>query len=319
MNKVSFRAESGLGQKISPCRVVVIAGFLGSGKTTLLRNLLDWEISHGNRPKVIMSEFGDLDVDGLLVSNDQIELIPITGGCACCDLREELAKVLLDVVHKEPGATIFIESTGVGDPAGIILAIESIIRNGLAIIGNVIVVYDASRHLLFGKDSELVKDQLIPADTILINKSDLVAPSKIKDIIASIKEVNKTAELIVTSQGKIEPEIIKDKISKIKIAKAAGSTSKSFRSFGFQIETPLDKKALEKWLKSLPPSVVRVKGFVKLDGQDVFFEVQAVCGRASITSFDNTVNPPPILVLIAHPMRTNGVVRRLKNCLILAK
>ena len=100
MNKVSFRAESGLGQKISPCRVVVIAGFLGSGKTTLLRNLLDWEISHGNRPKVIMSEFGDLDVDGLLVPNNQIELIPITGGCACCDLREELAKVLLDVVHK---------------------------------------------------------------------------------------------------------------------------------------------------------------------------------------------------------------------------
>ena len=97
-------------------------------------------------------------------------------------------------------------------------------------------------NLLFGKDSELVKDQLIPADTILINKSDLVAPSKIKDIIASIKEVNKTAELIVTSQGKIEPEIIKDKISKIKIAKAAGSTSKSFRSFGFQKKPHLIKK-----------------------------------------------------------------------------
>lgn len=74
------------------CKVVIIAGFLGSGKTTLLKRLLDWETGRGMRPHVIMSEFGDLDIDGVLISDLKIGLTAITGGCACCDLRAELVR-----------------------------------------------------------------------------------------------------------------------------------------------------------------------------------------------------------------------------------
>jgi G3E family GTPase len=300
-------------------RVYIISGFLGSGKTTLLKNLLDWEINKNRHPYVIMSEFGDIDIDGVLVSDHRIELTSIVGGCACCDLRDELARALYEITRKEPGSTVFIESTGIADPAGIMIAIEPVIKNGAAIICNVIVVYDALRHPLLGQDRELVKDQLSTADTILINKADLVPSLKIREISVNIAEVNTKAELIVTRQGIVEPERIMNKISGVRIPVGAGSTSGSFRSFGFRIESPLSKIKLEKWLKTLPASVIRVKGFVRFHDQNGFFEVQSVYGQSSITPFDKSEEPPLIMVLITHPIRTDGLVRRLQNCAIEAK
>lgn len=295
-------------------KVFIISGFLGSGKTSLLKHLLDREIKHNRRPYVIMSEFGDIDIDGLLVSDYRIELKSIVGGCVCCDLRDELALALQEVVKRQPGSTVFIESTGIADPAGIILAILPVIQSGAAIIGNVITVYDASHHPLLGQDRELVKNQLALADTILINKTDLALNSKIKDIIAAIRELNTRAELITTRYGIIEDAGILNRKSGLKIPSSAGATSGSFRSFGFEIESALSRKKLEKWLKTLPESVVRLKGFVKLDNQNGVFEVQSAYGQFSITPFDRPEEPPLMLVLITHPIRMDGLVRRLQSC-----
>ncbi len=110
-----------------------------------------------------------------------------------------------------------------------------------------------------------------------------------------------------------------EKLSGVKIPAGAGSTSRSFRSFGFRIESPLSQRALEKWLKTLPASVIRIKGFVRFQDRSGFFEVQSVYGQSSITSFDKSEDPPLVLVLITHPMRTDGLVRRLQRCVAAEK
>jgi G3E family GTPase len=93
------------------------------------------------------------------------------------------------------------------------------------------------------------------------------------------------------------------------------SSSETFRSFGFQIEEPLSHQALEKWLKTLPPSVIRAKGFVELTGQEGLFEVQATHGQINISPFTREEKPPSMLMLITHPMRTDGLVRGLRKCI----
>ena len=306
-------------QKIDTvCKTIIIAGFLGSGKTTLLKKLLSWEIDRGICPHVIMSEFGDIDIDGLLINDSKIKLTTITGGCACCDLREELAKAFQDAVNASPGSTIFIESTGVGDPAGIIESIQPDIRNGMATIADVIIVYDASRPLLSSKDSWLVRRQLQTADTIVINKADMVSQTDVQSLLSDISEINPAAELIVTSHGEIDFEKALTGKSGIENVEGAKSTSDTFRSVGFQIEEPLSHQALEKWLKNLPPSVIRAKGFVELTGQEGVFEVQATHGQVSISRFTKGEKPSAMLVLITHPMRTDGLVRRLQSCVVLS-
>lgn len=298
-----------------PCSVVIIAGFLGSGKTTLLKRFIDWEAEREEQPYVIMSEFGDLDIDGLLLDTHKIKLTSITGGCACCDLREELVKAVENIVKEERGATVFIESTGVGDPAGIIEAIQPIRDRGDIEIGNVIVVYDAGRHLVSEKDSGLVKLQLKTADNIIINKADLLTKAEIEKIIVDISDINPLAEITVTSFCLVNiSKMLVDK-SGVEVYKASGPTSDSYRSVGFQIDDPLSRKEFEKWLNRLPQSVLRAKGFVKLDGYEGTFEVQAANGFVNITPFNNTVVPDPMLILITHPMRTDGLVKGLQKCI----
>jgi G3E family GTPase len=296
------------------CKVVVIAGFLGSGKTTLLKKLISWEINRGVCPHVIMSEFGDINIDGLLINEKRIKLKAITGGCACCDLREELAEAFSDAVNTSPGSTIFIESTGVGDPAGIIESLQPVIRKGTAVIATVIVVYDAGRPLLSGKDGDLVRRQLQTADTIVINKADMASREDIQSVLNDISEINPAAELIITSHGEIDFQKALLGKSGVKDIEGTKSTSETFRSLGFQIEEPLSPQALEKWLRSLPPSVIRAKGFVELAGREGLFEVQAIHGQMSISRFTRGEKPPSMLVLITHPMRVDGLVKGLKRC-----
>lgn len=301
-------------QKSLPCRVIIIAGFLGSGKTTLLKHLLEWEINQGRRPFVIMSEFGDIDIDRVLVADNKIALTSIVGGCACCNLREELAGSLQAITRQAPGATVFIKSTGVGDPAGIVEAIKPLIENGTVVVKNVIVIYDARRDLLLSKDSQLIKRQLETADIIIINKSDLLSPDEIKDAVDHIAEINPMARLSVTSHCSIDIEEALQHESTVKSVTGIKSTSATFRSFGFQIEEPLSQKALEKWLRNLPSGVIRTKGFVKLDGQKGLFEVQATHGFVKITPFPVPNDIEAILILVAHPMRTDGLVKGLQKC-----
>jgi G3E family GTPase len=224
--------------KKQPYSVVIIDGFLGSGKTTLLKRFIDWEAEREEQPYVIMSEFGDLDIDGLLLDAKKIKLTSITGGCACCDLREELVKAVENIVKNEQGTTIFIESTGVGDPAGIIEAIKPMRDRGDIEICNVIVVYDASRNMLAAKDVALVRQQLKTADNIIINKADLLSQSDVAKIIIDIADINPQAEITVTSFCSVNISKMLIAKSGIEVYKASGPTSDSYRSVGFQIEDP---------------------------------------------------------------------------------
>ena len=300
--------------KKRPCRVVIIAGFLGSGKTTLLKRFIDWESQKGEQPYVIMSEFGDLDIDGMLLDAQKIKLTSITGGCACCDLREELITAVENIVEDADGVTIFIESTGVGDPAGVVEAIKPIRDRGDIEICNVIVVYDAARNLLAEKDAALIIQQLKTADNIIINKSDALSQSEIEKVILDIAEINPLAVITAASYCSVDIGRMLVAESGVEVYTAIGPTSDSYRSVGFQIEDPLSKPQLEKWLNRLPPSVLRAKGFVKLEGYDGTFEVQAARGYVNIMPFDNAVIPDPMLILITHPMRTDGLVKGLQKC-----
>jgi len=84
--------------------IVIIGGFLGSGKTTLLKKLLEWEFERGTRPQVIMSEFGDFDVDGAIIGDDRIDISAIVSGCICCSSRDELAYALTGMLRSAPGS-----------------------------------------------------------------------------------------------------------------------------------------------------------------------------------------------------------------------
>lgn len=297
--------------------VIIIGGFLGSGKTTLLKRLLDWELGHGASPRVIMSEFGDFDIDGVLINDSRIHVAKLVGGCACCDLRGELADSLKWTAQAAHGSHIYIETTGVADPAGILEAIAPVVESNLAVVRKVIVVYDANRHAALGKDRDLAEKQVKAADLIVLNKCDLVSTEDVEEIAAELAQVNPLAPIVRTVDCILDAaEVLKGESTgaSLRDVTEIEATSGAYRSFAFLIDAPLSQPALERWLTTLPPSVIRVKGIVRLKGKRGLFEVHSSYSQSSITPFLSKGRPRSVIVVIAHPMRTDGLVRSLQAC-----
>lgn len=61
--------------------VICLTGHLGAGKTSLLNHVLR---TPGTRIGVVVNDFGELNVDAMLVSGHIDEPASIAGGCICC-------------------------------------------------------------------------------------------------------------------------------------------------------------------------------------------------------------------------------------------
>src|SRR5258707_15759333 len=68
----------------------VLTGFLGAGKTTLLNRILTGP--QAGRVAVIVNEFGEVGIDGQLVTPTAETIIELNNGCVCCTgRRDEIA------------------------------------------------------------------------------------------------------------------------------------------------------------------------------------------------------------------------------------
>lgn len=184
--------------------ITILTGFLGAGKTTLLNHLLSSK--HGKRLAVIVNEFGEIGIDGQMVTGVEEDLIEMDNGCICCNVRQDLVKTLLDLLLHQQGKFdgIVIETTGVADPAPIIHTILTHELLDMSYnIDAVVTVVDAKHvGLHLDKDPESV-NQIAFADLILLNKTDLVDKEDLLDIEDDIRHINSQAPIHRTQRSKI--------------------------------------------------------------------------------------------------------------------
>jgi G3E family GTPase len=288
---------------------------LGSGKTTLLKRFLDWEFDCGNKPQVIMSEFGDFDIDGQIIADERLQVAAVTGGCICCTNRDELKNAIARITRAAPGSPLYIETTGVADPAGVIQTVTPFTAKGDVILSPVLVVYDASQHGKGDRDTLPIEKQLMAADWIVLNKSDLVKAgmAAIMDDIAAVSPLAK-----IVSAVHCDIDLAQATVGTTAVFPAgadAGTSTENYRSFAFKLEARLSRPAFEKWLNSLPEDVLRLKGFVRFAGKNGIFEVQKSRGQASIAPFETVRWMDATLVAITHPMPADGFVKSLAACI----
>ncbi len=184
--------------------VTILTGALGSGKTTLLNNILK---KYSERKFVIIeNEFGDINIDKKLIDSlDNDKIFELTNGCICCNLSGELGLLLNMLIMSEIQFDhLIIETTGIADPNQFLQIFLSGSRvNKYFELDNVICLIDAKHFFLQYGQIEGVKRQIISADTILINKIDSVSEEKVTKIINIIKNLNKEASIIKSTQSSI--------------------------------------------------------------------------------------------------------------------
>jgi G3E family GTPase len=301
-------------QQNHPLEIVIIGGFLGSGKTTLLKRLLDWEITQGVRPVVIMNEFGQLDIDSRLIDGGQIEIRRLSGGCICCDMRLALTNTLEELAQKTPGAHVYLETTGVADPAGVLEAIAPVAKKGKIVIRKVLLVYDASLGEALQEDQYTAQRQLLMADLILINRCDTVSPEEVETAVNQVTQLKPDVPLYRTAYCDVDPAELLTGESAAEFPAATPGSTDNFRSLAFVVDKPLSRKCLEDWLSRLPSGVLRVKGFVRLAGEEGLWEVQAVRQHHSVLPFKSLARQRSVLVAVAHPEVADSLTSGLDEC-----
>ncbi|HLD85674.1 MAG TPA: GTP-binding protein, partial [archaeon] len=182
--------------------ITIITGFLGSGKTTLLQNLLR---KSTKKLAILMNEFGAVDIDAKIIRGKNVNIIELAGGCVCCSMAGEFEAAVREILEKYSPDHIVVETTGVAEPDALALDVQSLPGVELDAI---ICIADADSLVKFPSIGHTSRKQIEIADLILLNKTDLVEDSDIKEIIKKLEKLNKKAEIIPVQNCEIEPELV---------------------------------------------------------------------------------------------------------------
>ena len=184
--------------------VTVLTGYLGAGKTTLLNRILTEE--HGKRYAVIVNEFGEIGIDNDLVVGADEEVFEMNNGCICCTARGDLIRILDGLAKRKGGFDgILVETTGLADPAPVAQTFfvdEDVSR--WPRLDSIVTVVDAKHLETRLGDSHEAAEQVGFADTILINKTDLVSPQDLARVTDRLRRMNPEARLIPTSNCQVD-------------------------------------------------------------------------------------------------------------------
>lgn len=258
--------------------VVLLTGFLGSGKTTLLRRELD---RAGDRaPAVVVNDFGATPVDDGLLARDGREPVVLTGGCACCTRREDLAGALAALLDDEqrgraPRRDVVIETSGLSDPGPIAFTLtnDPVLKHHYA-LDRVCVTVDALTGLASLERHPVALRQLLAADDLIVTKADLAPEATVDDVVGRLRELNPSASVGVAAAGEVR-RVVRPRSGDPRETTphrlAPVPTAHDVATVELATDAPLDWEAFAVWLSLLVhrhgPHVLRVKA--ALDIRDV--------------------------------------------------
>ena len=155
----------------------VITGFLGVGKTSAIQHLLKQKPDNENWA-VLINEFGKVGIDRqILAASNQhkrVEIREVAGGCMCCSAGLPMQVALNQLLRSRKLDRLLIEPSGLGHPEEVIASLAGPNYRGLLDIRATLTLVDA-RHFKDPRytDHPVFQQQLLIADTLVVNKTDL--------------------------------------------------------------------------------------------------------------------------------------------------
>lgn len=306
-------------------RLTILGGFLGSGKTTWLRHQL-----HEGRfsdALVIVNEAAETPVDDALLGRSA-ELELLSGGCVCCDARDELVALLRSVSDRRSAThsrgrrlrEIILETSGLADPGPIVEAIRNdpVLVHHI-VIGEIVVAVDALNASAHLAGEPLGRRQIEIADRLVITKVDRAEEGALARLLATLAAINPVAAVSGAANGSPVP-LPEPAAEAEPLPDLAGEGAKGpiFPTRLYLGEEP-DWTGFSVWLSALlharGDGVLRVKGIVRTPA-----------GRLLLQSVRKVVQSPEILpeqddgrhednmvVVIGRGYRGEDLKRSLKN------
>jgi G3E family GTPase len=262
-----------------PIPLHVVTGFLGAGKTSLINRML--KSAALADALVIVNEWGEIGLDHLLYEAVEGEVISLNSGCLCCSLRGDLVDRLNDLIDRRdagtiaPFARVVLETTGLADPAPILLALAADPRLAarFRVAGVTTLVDTVNGEATLAAHVEAQRQAAL-ADRIGLAKSDLLPagerPARLAGLCAGLRALNPVAPLFDVAAGELDAEtFLAEPLALRPLADTPPiAHSASVRSHVFETETLIQPPALGRFLdllsELLGPRLLRVKGLIGL-------------------------------------------------------
>jgi G3E family GTPase len=180
--------------------LVLISGFLGSGKTTMLLSTVDQIIALTNKKVVIIkNDFGNVGIDAKVMEKSGLQVRELPSGCICCTLGVDFLKTLTTVATEYHPDLVFVEPSGLADPASIITLMKGYKGPKVDKI-RVMIIVDAVRFNLISRAMPApMERQLRIGDVIVINKIDEATKEQIDEVRQAVHGMGLDTPLILAS------------------------------------------------------------------------------------------------------------------------
>jgi len=253
---------------------------------------------------IIVNEFGDVGIDSKILTNVHSEVLEISEGCICCKLAQEFESGVIEIINNYSPEIIFVETSGASEPFPIFLSLQNL---GISVEG-IICVTDAKNFDSY-KDNSTAKYQLGGSNIIVLNKVDLVTSEELKNVkneIILTKEKyniknNLTGKAIFNNymihtaeRGIVNKEVfegvyrVDEVIGLAKEYEHSDHTTKdSITQKVTYLKGNIDFKDIDELLSSLPKSIYRLKGVVKLNDVEKPLFVNYSFGDASYEELED--------------------------------
>ena len=171
-----------------------------------------------------------------------------------------------------------------------------------------ITVVDAARFTGLRKVlGNFYTDQVRLADVLLLNKTDLAKPGQLEAVRREITALNPQATVVTTERCNVELGVVLDRRrdtpapSALEQGLASPAPAASFVSFVVPVAFDTDRAKVEQFFETLPPAIVRAKGFMRVGGQVSI--VQFAGGQLEIAPTPNARGFTLVFIASAEPDR----------------
>ncbi|MFN2311776.1 MAG: GTP-binding protein [Spirochaetia bacterium] len=264
--------------------LTLVVGYLGSGKSTLLNHILH---SFPNRHVgVVVNEFGEIPLESSIIEplNDSVR--ELRAGCLCCLARDDVVAAIDSLCAADPELEhIFVEASGDSDPVPVIQTLAAGGFREEAMLGAVVCVVDVTRYVALSTTNPLLWRGIAGADVVLLSKVDVVLPdAALEDIrhyapqTPVLKWDSELNLAVVFERTSYDQSRIESLMQAYKAATVTHTLTPTF----YRSKIPLNRDQIDTFFESLPPAVIRGKGFFAPAGPEgpyVKYIVQYTSGR----------------------------------------
>ncbi|MCF7521046.1 GTP-binding protein [Neisseria sp. ZJ106] len=166
---------------INKTKVHLISGFLGTGKTTALKSLMAQK-DPDEKWVIIVNEFGEIGIDGAVLSDDGIPVAEIAGGCLCCTAGSQMGATVQKMLQEAQPDRLMIEASGLAHAASVIDELKAKPLGDLLEVAAVFTVVDPRQFISPDYAGQaLYKDQIGVCDVLVASKTDLCSPEQLAE------------------------------------------------------------------------------------------------------------------------------------------